>query len=137
MLYVQSKCFPSRQLQELLQEYPTPTLVVQDAHQLHDKPDWLIGTPSIVDIKLGLLYKGSDAICLVQKLVQQPSHEDHTVPVEPRPDTTPREALHTPTKECAMGSLFELPSEPLTPEPEKKRGLELNNFMNRRNGTGS
>ena len=71
VLYVHNSCQRSRELLDLLKYHPMPSVFVQNVADLRTRPQWLDGVPILADAKIGLIYKGSDAIAFVTNLVQE------------------------------------------------------------------
>jgi hypothetical protein len=70
VLYSHPSCPRSMELVGLLQFYQLSQILIQDVNTLSMKPPWLDGVPTLADTKIGLVYKGSDAITFIKNLVE-------------------------------------------------------------------
>ena len=65
-------CRGSIRILQRIKSQPLHGLHLEDVHKLPGVlPPWLKGTPIVVDTRLKLAHKGSDAVLLVEKLVDQ------------------------------------------------------------------
>lgn len=69
VLYVHPQCPRSGELLELLYEHPLSQILTQNVEDIPNKPPWLDGVPTLADTKIGLVYKGSDAMTFVKNLI--------------------------------------------------------------------
>jgi hypothetical protein len=89
IVYVSMKCPVSAQLLTKLNKKPVPNTLVQDVHKLKEYPTWLNGTPIVADTGLGLIYKGTDALVLLEKLSNIPEIPKPTPTPKPKPTLPP------------------------------------------------
>jgi hypothetical protein len=101
VLYVHPNSPQSMQLYQYLQKYQLPQVFVQDVTTLQNKPSWLDGVPILADTKIGLLYRGSDAITFVNNLVGL-----HVKTQESKIEPVKREDPPEPSKSSTMDDLF-------------------------------
>ena len=82
VLYTHPNCPQSNGLiQQLMQRPRIQGLHIQDVNKLTERPPWLDGVPTLADTRLGIVYKGSDALMFMEKVIQQSA----SLPVSPPP----------------------------------------------------
>jgi hypothetical protein len=69
VLYVHPDCPKSIELVQLLNKCPLSQLLIQNVCNIDPRPAWLNGVPMLANTKVGLVYKGSDAIIVVNRLI--------------------------------------------------------------------
>ena len=80
VLYVQSNSKPSHRLVNIIRGKPKfQHFFVQDIDHLPQKPLWLKGTPTLVDVKLRLTYPGRDAFEFIKGFEAAPPETVQTV----------------------------------------------------------
>lgn len=105
ILYVHSRCSQSNGLVNLLIQRPLSQILVQDVSAIAQKPPWLNGVPTLVDTKIGLVYKGSDAITFVRNLIELQINNDRRQR-PPQRESRYDETDHRPQKqEAAQGDV--------------------------------
>lgn len=87
VLYFRRSCRNSLQLLNLLDQRPLTQVYQQDIDFLTSLPSWLTGTPALVDTKLGLVYKGTDAKVFIEKLCRLKIESMRIAPKAPLVDT--------------------------------------------------
>ena len=70
VLYFHPQCTNSISLLRQFQQTPISSVFLQDVRLLQQRPEWLNGTPMLVDTKMGLMYRGTDAIQFVTTLAR-------------------------------------------------------------------
>ncbi len=83
------------------------------------RPAWLDGTPTLVDVSVGVLYKGSDALIVLEHMRQNQAQasvfrEPAQPPPPPQQPQLPANMPRVPPRP--------MPSKPKSPEPETKTG---------------
>jgi hypothetical protein len=81
---------------------PLPNILQQDVQLLTEHPVWLCGTPMLADTKLGLLYKGSDVIMIINHMTRALSSPSNYQQQQQQPLIN---------NNSTMASLFQLPDE--------------------------
>lgn len=71
ILYIHPKCITCQKLQKSLERSSFRDVFTQNVLLLEDKPKWLVGVPILADIRMGLIYKGSDCLVFLEKLAKK------------------------------------------------------------------
>jgi hypothetical protein len=107
VLYVRPSCSPSTELLRKIHQNPLPEIFIQNINHMQDRPQWLVGSPTLVDTKVGLIYKGTDAVLYIDRLLalRIPMSPSHAEPPEvepalntskvPLPDNSHRYSSHS------------------------------------------
>ncbi len=90
VLYIRQGCPRSQALTEALSRDPIPGLLIQDVNKIDPIPGWLDGTPTFADVATGNIYKGSDAMLCVQRLIE---HKKSLQPPKPPAPHNPMDEL--------------------------------------------
>lgn len=100
VVYTLASCPNSIKILQALAQNHVPSILVQDVRKLNQKPAWLNGVPLVADTQFGLLYRGSDAMLIIDKLIQKsksnPTTADHppaaaaAAPVQKAPAPPPK-----------------------------------------------
>lgn len=70
VLYFKSGCVTcDRLLQKIDRFGPLPNVYLQNILMLTQRPPWLDGVPILADTHLGMIYRGSDALIFLDKLI--------------------------------------------------------------------
>ena len=57
---------------------------LENVHDISPRPAWLDGTPTLVDVSVGVLYKGTDALIVLENMRQTQAYQQ-----PPRPEPPP------------------------------------------------
>ena len=94
VLYVQSNSKPSHRLVNIIRGKPEfQHFFVQDIDHLPQKPLWLKGTPTLVDVKLRLTYPGRDAFEFIKGFEAAPPQTLPTVAEEEVKEPVPEPVI--------------------------------------------
>lgn len=116
VLYVHNSCPRSNDLIEVLKHHQVPSVLIQNVADLRTRPQWLDGVPILADAKIGLIYKGSDAIAFVTNLIQQKMSQTDSAPV--RDTQLPRDL------DRSQRLISDIAHQPPTTRSEKKSPLD-------------
>lgn len=75
VLYYLSRCPTSTHLRKQIKAYDLPRIHCQSVARLPERPAWLTGVPILANTTDGLLFKGSEAVRLLNELTR--AHLEH------------------------------------------------------------
>eukprot|EP00466_Bigelowiella_natans_P005337 jgi/Bigna1/136854/aug1.36_g11562 len=129
VLYVQPRCKKSQSLVGIVESsgIRPPLIMIQDVRILSVLPEWLHTTPVCADARLGLIYKGDDAVTVVERLCRMKQDPDQRMEASSLPlvsENQGQDALGSTThqphrtavdrKKGVMDELFTLEEEPVS-----------------------
>lgn len=128
VVYFHPRCKCSQDILEMFKQAPSNQVYLQNVVLLQHRPEWLNGTPILVDTNLGLLYRGTDAKHLVRNMceLQIKQLSNPPPPLTPPPPLLQNEQVPTSTVSASstssMNDLFQITEEII---PEEKRKSKL------------
>ena len=87
---------------------------VENVMDIIPLPAWLDGTPTLVDVSVGVLYKGSDSLIVLEHMRQKQAQ----ISVFQEPAATPRPPQHPQLP----ANMPRVPDRPFKPKPESSEG---------------
>ena len=138
VLYFHPKCPICTKLLGKLDSTPLDNVFLQNVMMLTDPPQWINGVPLLADTRLGLVYRGTDCMVFLDKMMIMPA----TTPAPPSAPTTPV-MPHEPeetlplTPKPSFSELFSIEdtSSPGSDRsPSKFSGTTLSDMMKLRSG---
>jgi len=120
VIYFHPRCKTSQEILGMFQRSPSNLVYLQNVVLLQQIPQWLNGTPILVDTNLGLLYKGSDAkqfvhnMCQLNNKQSTSSPQIQTLPSIPSSEQT-SSASHLPKSTRGQETLVSINHEKLKP----------------------
>jgi len=85
---------------------------LEDVMGISPRPAWLDGTPTLVDVSVGVLYKGSDALIVLEHMRQTQAYQPEPPPSEPPSRPTPQ-GPSVPSRPSPQS--FSRPAAPMQP----------------------
>ncbi len=117
VVYFHPRCKCSLDILEMFKQAPSNQVYLQNVVLLQHRPEWLNGTPILVDTNLGLLYRGTDAKHLVRNMCEL-QIKQLSNPPPPQEQKVP---MMTPST-SSMNDLFQITEESI---PEEKRKSKI------------
>ena len=120
VVYFHPRCLSSQDILEMFKQAPSNQVYLQNVVLLQQRPEWLNGTPIVVDTNLGLLYRGTDAKHLVRNMCEL-QIKQFSNPLPPLPPPPPEEKMMTSStpSTSSMNDLFQM-TEEIIPEEKRK-----------------
>lgn len=113
VLYISHEC----KVCHALRGRGIPTGVrIENVMDIIPRPAWLDGTPTLVDVSVGVLYKGSDALIVMEHMRQKQARASvfREPPPQPPPPQQPPPQL--------PANMPRVPDRPMPPKPVAKGG---------------
>ena len=123
VVYFHPRCKCSQDILEMFKQAPSNQVYLQNVVLIQHRPEWLNGTPILVDTNLGLLYRGTDAKHLVRNMCELQIKQLSNPPPPLPPPPLHKEQVPTSTPSTSsMNDLFQITEESI---PEEKRKSKL------------